>query len=51
MLKNIKKHVLIAVYHYHYYMTNLYGCCDEKARKHLYKEFELVNKLVKMGGS
>lgn len=48
MLKNIKKHVLKAMYNYHYHMTNHYGCCNEKAEKHLYKEFELVNKLVQI---
>lgn len=48
MLKTIKKRVLKAVYNYHYHMSNYYGCCNEKARKHLFKEFELVSKLVKM---
>ena len=48
MLKIIKKQVLKAMYNYHYHMTNVYGCCNAKATKHLYKEFELVNKLVKM---
>lgn len=51
MLKIIKKHALKAIYNYHYHMTNHYGCCNEKAEKHLYKEFELVNKLVQLGES
>ena len=48
MLKNIKKHVLKAIYNYHYHMTNHYGCFNEKGLKHIHKEFELVNKLVQM---
>ena len=48
MLKTIKKHVLKAMYDYHYHMTNHYGCVDEKGLKHVYKEFELVNKLVQL---
>ena len=48
MLKYIKKHVLKAVYHYHYNMTNHYGCFDEKGLKHVTKEFEMVNKLVQL---
>ena len=48
MLKNIKKHVLKAMYDYHYHMTNHYGFGDEKGLKHITKEFELVNKLVQL---
>lgn len=48
MLKNIKKHVLKAMYNYHYHMTNHYGCFNEKGFKHINKEFELVNKLVQI---
>ncbi len=46
MLKNIKKHVLKAMYRYHYRMGNHYGFRSERGRKHLYRELELVNKLV-----
>ena len=46
MLKNIKKHVLKAMYNYHYHMSNHYGCCNVKGLKHVRKEFELVNKIV-----
>lgn len=61
MLKNIKKHVLIAMYRYHYNMANhCYGKVDcygpeknsywnDRVAKHVNKEFELVNKLVQMG--
>jgi hypothetical protein len=48
MLKKLKKHVLKALYDYHYYMTNHYGCINEKAINHVRKEFELVNKLVQL---
>ena len=48
MLKYIKKHVLKAMYNYHYHMSNHYGCCNEKAVKHIYKEFELVDKLIQV---
>lgn len=60
MLKNIKKHVLKAMYNYHYHMSNYcYGKVDaygpernaywnDKVAKHINKEFELVNKLVQM---
>lgn len=63
MLKNIKKHVLIAMYHYHYNMANhCYGKVDRygpeknsywngRVAKHVNKEFELVNKLVQLGES
>lgn len=60
MLKFIKKHVLKAMYDYHYYMSNhCYGKVDcygpehnaywnDKVAKHVNKEFELVNKLVQL---
>lgn len=48
MLKHIKKHVLKAMYNYHYHMSNYYGCVNERGLKHIHKEFELVNKLVQM---
>lgn len=62
MLKNIKKHVLKAMYNYHYHMSNYYygkvdaygpECNDywsDKVAKHINKEFELVDKLIQMEG-
>lgn len=62
MLKNIKKHVLKAMYNYHYHMANYCykkvdaygpncnGYWGDKVEKHVYKEFELVDKLVQMDG-
>lgn len=60
MLKKIKKHVLMAMYNYHYHMSNHYyrkvdaygpdnnAHWGDKVAKHVNKEFELVNKLVQM---
>lgn len=60
MLKKFKKHVLKAMYNYHYHMSNYcYGKVDvygpennaywnDKVAKHVNKEFELVNKLVQI---
>ena len=62
MLKNLKKHVLKAMYNYHYHMSNYYyGKVDvygpennqhwqDRVEKHINKEFELVNKLVQLEG-
>lgn len=63
MLKSIRKHVLEAMYNYHYHMSNYYyGKVDaygpenndyweNKVVKHANKEFEIVEKLVQMGES
>lgn len=62
MLKSIKKHVLKAMYNYHYHMSNYcYGKVDvygpenndyweNKIVKHTNKEFKLVEKLVQLEG-
>lgn len=51
MLNFIKKCVFRTLYVYHYHMTNVYGCLNEKGLAHASKEFELVNKLVQLGES
>ena len=60
MLKIIKKHVLKLMYDYHYHMSNYcYGKVDaygpecngywgKQLEKHVYKEFDLVDKLIQM---
>lgn len=62
MLKSTKKHVLKAMYNYHYHMSNYcYGKVDaygpenndyweNKVVKHTNKEFKLVEKLVQLEG-
>lgn len=62
VLKFIKKHVLEAMYNYHYHMSNYcyrkvdaYGpehndYWGNKVVKHANKEFELVEKLVQLEG-
>lgn len=62
MLKSIKKHVLKAMYNYHYHMSNYcYGKVDaygpehndyweKQVVKHADKEFKLVEKLVQLEG-
>lgn len=48
MFKKIKKCFLKALYHYHYHMTDYYGINSEKAKKHIYQEFKLVNMIAEM---
>ena len=62
MLKTIKKHVLKAIYNYHYYMSNYYyrkvdayrpeynDYWGNKVVKHANKEFEIVEKLIQLEG-
>ena len=62
MLKNIKKHVLKLLYEYHYHVSNYYykkvdaygpennDYWESKVVKHANKEFEMVEKLLKLEG-
>lgn len=53
MLKFIKKHALIIMYHYHYHISNYYykkGEWNDRIAKHADKEFKLVEKLVQLEG-
>ena len=53
MLKFIKKHVLMIMYHYHYHISNYYykkGEWNDRIAKHADKEFKLVEKLVQLEG-
>lgn len=53
MLKFIKKRVYKLLYEYHYHISNYYykkGYWNDVVVKHANKEFELVEKLVKLEG-
>lgn len=53
MLKFVKKHALMIMYHYHYYISNYYykkGKWNDRIAKHANKEFKLVERLVQLEG-
>ena len=53
MLKSIKKHVYKLLYEYHYHISNYYyrkGYWNDKVIEHANKEFEMVEKLIKLEG-